>query len=371
MSSCTLQILCAALGMIAIADEKPPGGNRYEIAYHHVLRNHTKQPLRDVRVYLTVPPNDDYQAIEGFRVETFGNTVHISNRRDEYGNELKRVAIAEINPGEEVRVGFSCVAILRPPATASLTGQSKKTYADVDKGLTDRYTRDHGIFGLESPAVKSKAAELLRDYPDPVDRAVAIHHFIANTFKYKSEGGWDAAPVVLERRSGSCSEFTHVFCALCRATGIPTRMVGASIMPAKRKPPYTDRGWHRWPEAYLPDQGWVSFDPTLDRGRKKPLFVGTHHGRTLILTRKGDRSTQLGLSYLASNSNGRQTHRSRYFVWSQKTRERLEKAKQLLDAGKRKKAIARLKRLVKGYGETRAGIEAAQLLGELGEVDPE
>lgn len=367
MTPCTLVCLFAVVVSV-VGDDEGPKQDRYEIAYHHVLRNRTKEPQRDVRVYLTVPPNDAYQAIEDFRVETFGNNVHISNRHDEYGNALKRVAILEIKPGEEVRVGFSCKVVLRPPPVARLGRKSKKSYADVDKGLIDHYTRDHGIFGLGTPVIKAMAAKLLREYPDPAERATAIHHLITGTFKYKSEGGWDAAPVVLKRRSGSCSEFTHVFCALCRATGIPTRMVGASIMPAKRRPPFTDRGWHRWPEAYLPDQGWVSFDPTLDRGRKKPLFVGTHHARTLILTRKGDRSTQLGLSYIPSNSHGRQMHRSRYFVWSQKTRARLDKAKELLEAGDRKKAVKRLKRLVKRYAETRAGIEAARMLKELGET---
>lgn len=367
MTLCTLMCLFA-VAVSAVGDDEEAKQDRYEIVYHHVLRNRTKEPQRDVRVYLTVPPNDAYQTIEGFRVETFGNNVHISNRRDEYGNALKRVAIAEIKPGEEARVGFSCEVVLRPPPVARRLGRkSKKSYADADKGLIDHYTRDHGIFGLETPIIKAKAAVLLREHPDPAGRAVAIHHLIANTFKYKAGGGWDAAPVVLERRSGSCSEFTYVFCALCRATGIPTRMVGASIMPARRRPPFTDRGWHRWPEAYLPDQGWVSFDPTLDRRRKKPLFVGTHHARTLILTRKGDRSLQLGLSYISSNSHGRQMHRSRYFVWSKKTRARLDKAKALLEAGHRSKAVRRLKRLVKGYAETRAGIEAARLLKELDE----
>ncbi len=363
--SYAMTILLAALAS-APADAST-NGERYEIAYHHVLRNHTKQPLRDVRVYLTVPPSDGYQSIGGFRVETFGHDVHISNRRDEFGNALKRVVIPEIAAGAEVRVGFSCEAVLRPPTVARFDSPPKKSYADVDPELIKTFTRNHSIFDLESPVIRAKAAELLRDYPEPAARAVAIHHFIAGSFKYKRGDGWHSAPAVLERRSGSCSEFTYVFCALCRATGIPTRMVGASMFPAKKRMPFVDRVWHRWPEAYLPDQGWVAFDPTLDRRRKNPLFVGTHHGRTLILTRKGDRSTQLGLSYLPSNSHSRQIKRSRYFVWSQGTRRKLEEAQAKLQAGENKKAAALLKRIVRTHGETRTGIEAAQILREMDE----
>ncbi|HPF39784.1 MAG TPA: transglutaminase domain-containing protein [Phycisphaerae bacterium] len=340
-------------------------GVRYEVAYHHVLRNRSRDTLRDVRVYLTVPSNDDYQTIEGFRVEAFGRPVHISNRHDEYGNTLKRVAIPEIKPGEEARVGFTCEVTLRTPKQADVSGASKGSYDDVDPDLIAHYTRDHRIFGLQTPIIRETADRLLKGHPDPTERAVAIHHLIADTFKYQGGDGWDTAPVVLERRSGSCSEFSHVFCALCRATGIPTRMAGSSIVPAKRRLPFVDRGWHRWPEAYLPGQGWVSFDPTLDRGRKKPLFVGTHHGRTLIVTRKGDRSTQLGLSYISSNSHDGPLKRSRYFVWTQGTMERLEKAKEMIASGDKRKARKRLERLVDGYGDTRAGIEAAALLRTL------
>ena len=104
--------------------------------------------------------------------------------------------------------------------------------------MIEHYTRDHNIFGLQTPIIRETAAKLLQDHPDPNERAVAIHRLVADTFKYQRGDGWDAAPVVLERKSGSCSEFTHVFCALCRATGIPTRMAGASIVPAKRRLPY-------------------------------------------------------------------------------------------------------------------------------------
>lgn len=359
--------ICVA--SVAIADDDPaaPAGERYEVAYHHVLHNGSPGVLRNVKVYLTVPADDDYQTIEGFRIETFGKPFHISNRRDEYGNALKRVVIPEIKPGEHVRVGFTCEALLRPPKQANLLKKTKGSYEDTNPELIAHYTRDHGIFGLESQIIRETADRLLKQYPDPAARAVAIHHLIADTFTYQSGDGWDAAPVVLERRSGSCSEFTHVFCALCRATGIPTRMCGASIVPANRRLPFADRGWHRWPEAYLPDQGWVSFDPTLDRGRARPLFVGTHHGRTLIVTRKGDRSLQLGLSYLSSNSNDGPLKRSRYFVWSQGTMARLEKAKAMIASGDARKAKKRLERLVKGYGDTRAGIEAAALLRQMKE----
>ena len=146
----------------------------------------------------------------------------------------------------------------------------------------------------------------------------SIH--VASTLRYDAGGGWDSAPEVLERKSGSCSEFSYLFASLCRATGLPTRFVGASIFPARSTAPFEDRGWHRWVEVWLPGRGWVPFDATLDRGRPaKRTFAGTHHGRVLILSRLGARTTQLGLSYLGANTHTGETSRERWFTWEEPT----------------------------------------------------
>ncbi len=114
------------------------GRDRDVVAYHHVLHNEARDTLRDVRVYLTVPENDDDQAIESDRIEPFGRDVHVSNRRDEYGNQLKRVAIAEIKSGEDMRIGSSCEVILRPPARVDVSRKSRKSYdgGESDAGLS-------------------------------------------------------------------------------------------------------------------------------------------------------------------------------------------------------------------------------------------
>jgi hypothetical protein len=158
-----------------------------------------------------------------------------------------------------------------------------------------------------------------------------------------------------------------VFCALCRATGIPTRFVGASIFPAKSTSPFQDHGHHRWAETWLPGHGWTPFDPTLDRRKPaKQDFVGTHHPRTLIVTRTGDKSLQLGLSYVGSNSHTGETTRRRWFTWTQGTGERLAAAKALLDHGDERAAAAALRQLLIDCEGSRAAWDAKTLLATLG-----
>jgi transglutaminase-like putative cysteine protease len=364
--------LLAILGLLGLAQppaEGPPDDARdaaeYEVYYHHVVINKTKSELKAVVVYLPIPASDAYQQVSDFRVELRGKPYPVANRTDPFGVKIRRVEVPALAPGEEAHVGFSCVAKLNPPARidpASSTGALDQVPSDV----RDIYVRDQPIFGLPTPIVQEHARKLLKEHPQPGRRAVAVHDLIASTFKYQGGDGWDPAPKVLERRSGSCSEFSYAFAALCRATGIPTRFVGASIFPAKSKLPFDDHGHHRWVEAFLPGLGWVPFDPTLDRANPaRQTFVGTHHGRTLILTRIGDRSQQLGLSYVGSNSHGGETTRKRWFTWSQGTREQLAAALKLRDDGKPAEARTALHRLVKDWPGTRAAEEAQSVLASM------
>jgi transglutaminase-like putative cysteine protease len=307
-----------ALWLLAAGPLPPSAAQEYEVRYHHAVRNRTDRPLAGVRVYLPIPQDDEAQTVRELRIETGGKPLPVSGRHDAFGTVMRRVDLPPLEPDAEVEVGFTCVVTLRPPPRVALRpGRPGAPPEEIPPEIAKRYGGDDPIFGLGTEVVRTAAERLSAEHPEPVARVRAIHDLVAGTFKYAGGDGWDPAPVVLARRSGSCSEFSYAFSALCRATGLPTRFVGASIFPLKSSAPFEDRGWHRWVEVWLPGHGWVPFDPTLDRARPpKQDFVGTRHPRVLVLTRIGSRNTQLGLSYIGSNSHTGQTRRRRWFTWS-------------------------------------------------------
>ena len=64
--------------------------------------------------------------------------------------------------------------------------------------------------------------------------------------------------------TGSCTEYTYLFIALCRANGLPARYVGGTV---QRGPGTSvDTSFHRWAEVYLPPYGWVPVDVQADDG---------------------------------------------------------------------------------------------------------
>ena len=69
--------------------------------------------------------------------------------------------------------------------------------------------------------------------------------------------GFAAANEVARNLTGDCSEHAVLLAAMCRASGIPARVVVGLV--------YVDRhqgfGYHMWDEVYI-NQRWVAVDPT-------------------------------------------------------------------------------------------------------------
>jgi transglutaminase-like putative cysteine protease len=67
----------------------------------------------------------------------------------------------------------------------------------------------------------------------------------------------DTAAAAFARRRGACQDVAHVFIAVARSLGVPTRYVSGYFPGADGMPGSS----HAWAEAYVPDLGWVGFDP--------------------------------------------------------------------------------------------------------------
>lgn len=60
----------------------------------------------------------------------------------------------------------------------------------------------------------------------------------------------------LKDKQGDCGEFSFLYAALCRAIGVPCRvMVGAFAMGKHHA--------HVWNEVYLPEEGWMPVDVSM------------------------------------------------------------------------------------------------------------
>lgn len=125
------------------------------------------------------------------------------------------------------------------------------------------------------PDIIRKAHELTSACDTDLEKARAICSFVITYLKYDINSGSRNSGALIALRSGSgvCEDYASLFAALCRASGIPARVVNGycdpkgtgdiwNLSPGERFPLQGYR--HSWVEFYLHGSGWIPADPTMD-----------------------------------------------------------------------------------------------------------
>jgi len=138
---------------------------------------------------------------------------------------------------------------------------------------------------LDAAGVTPEMAALAADAMgggDAGERARRLEaHLIENydyTLDFIGRGGSEPLEDFLFRyKSGHCEYFATAMALLLRSQGIHSRLatgfLGADYNPLEGVWVVRQANAHAWVEAYLPDEGWVEFDPTPPAGR--PAGGGT------------------------------------------------------------------------------------------------
>ena len=111
-----------------------------------------------------------------------------------------------------------------------------------------------------TPEIIAKANELVAGKTDALDALFAIGNFVNELVVYDKSyiGKVEKASWVLQNQKGVCQEYATLFIALVRAIGIPARYVTGVAYSNIEK----GFGNHAWAEVWLPELGWIPFDPT-------------------------------------------------------------------------------------------------------------
>ena len=108
----------------------------------------------------------------------------------------------------------------------------------------------------------------------PYERAAAVEAYLRSAYDYSltvEEPEGDVADAFLfEMDAGYCVYFATTMAAMLRSQGIPTRFEsGYTSGQRVGEDEYVVRGQnaHAWVSIYVPDHGWVAFDPTPSEPR--------------------------------------------------------------------------------------------------------
>jgi transglutaminase-like putative cysteine protease len=136
-------------------------------------------------------------------------------------------------------------------------------------------------FATPTPTLKELASGLdLRRKDDPLTVLRSLNRRLYEHFDYKPKSTRADSPIdhALRSKAGVCQDFAHIMTTLLRTElRIPCRYVSGYLFHGGGARDRSEAAaTHAWVEAFLPELGWVGFDPTND------LVAGERHIRTAI-----------------------------------------------------------------------------------------
>lgn len=268
-----------------------------EVEFTHQLKNFGTAFVQKADFYFAVPKDGDSQRLEG---DIRFDPAPADFVTDRWDVKLAHFHFENIAPGQIVAPSMKVRArvydiqyFIYPDRVGSL--------ADIPKGIKSTYLVDEDKYAINDPYIRKTVKEVVGNEKNPYWIVRRIFDHIRTHMRYELAGGWNIAPTVLKRGTGSCSEYTFVFISMCRVAGIPARYVGSVVV--RGDDASYDEYFHRWAQVYIPNYGWLHWDAQggdKDWPRDQTSSIGHLSNRFLLTTFGGGNSEYLEWGY---NSN--------------------------------------------------------------------
>jgi len=266
------------------------------VEFVHQVRNYGPDMMTDLDVYLAVPKDMNNQKLLS---DVQFQPAPVDFVTDRWGQKVAHFNFKNV-PGTESRSVKMIVDVelyanryfIRPERVGKLS--------EIPSDISEKYLQDDTKFSVNDPVIQNAVTKAVGDETNPYWIARRIFRHVIDKIEYELAGGWNIAPTVLDRGTGSCSEYSFVYISMCRAAGLPARYVGSVVI--RGDDACYDKVFHRWVEVYLPHYGWVPIDPSGGDHAlpyQQARAFGYLSNRFLITTAGGGGSEYLGWSYNA------------------------------------------------------------------------
>jgi hypothetical protein len=266
-----------------------------DVRFTFKVRCQGPDPVDACDVYLALPHGE--LGHQTFVTDPVFRPEPVDIVEDRWGQEFAQFTLEDLQPGETAWVSYELPLeiqalhyIIVPEYVAGLHR--------IPRELKAKYTVDGARLQIQDPVIQNAVKEAVGDEDNPYWMVRSILEYIGERIDYERVGGWDTAPNVLTRGTGSCSEYSFVFMAMARGAGIPTRFCAGVCERGDEAS--MDDVFHRWTEVYLPNYGWIPMD--ADAHDKEwqadcARAIGSRSNRILITTIGGGASEYVGWGY--------------------------------------------------------------------------
>ncbi len=268
------------------------------VTYRHQTLNFGPGKINNLNVYLSIPVNRFNQEIIG-EIE-YSHKPEILT--DQWGQKVGRFTFKDVPAGEKKDV-FMKIRAKTWTTKYFIFPEDIGSMDQIPKSIRELYLQDAEKYDYKNPIIQNALQEALEGEQNPYWMIQKIYRYIHKKMSYEMVGGWNTAPTVLARNTGSCSEYTFIFISMCRASGIPARYVGSTRTRGDEAS--LDESFHRWVEIYLPNFGWVPIDPQggdKSEPYRVSAYFGTQGNDFLITTVGGGNSEYMEWYYNSNES---------------------------------------------------------------------
>ena len=219
--------------------------------FHETVYRYGQPANGVIQTLRLTPRNHESQYVVDWRIDVSEN-CQLAQHEDAFGNLIHVFNVD--GPLQELRV-LAEGEVDTQDASGVVRGA-------IERFPPSLYLRETALTAAD-PAI-TEFAEATRDQsrPDVLSVLHALLERIHAEVAYDEDGPTNSATTAAEAfalRRGVCQDFTHIFIAAARSLAIPARYIGGHFFRSDGAA--IQEAAHAWAEAYVPDLGWVAFDP--------------------------------------------------------------------------------------------------------------
>jgi transglutaminase-like putative cysteine protease len=219
---------------------------------------------KKVRGWFWMPEDRPEQKVLDFAIKEAPNSLKIT-RDPRYGRSWI-YAEADATSGKPLNIVTEFKVLRKKVAGMADPAKAKPMNDEYRRAFAAELRKDEKHMEV-SPAIQKKADELVGDEKNPVLIAERFFYYVIEKSEHYSKSSPMPKGLCLGSASecmggtGDCCTDQHaLFIALCRAKGIPCRLMFGSRLRPEREGKDFDPGYRCWPNFYAPGIGWVPLD---------------------------------------------------------------------------------------------------------------
>lgn len=224
--------------------------------------NNSNKDIQRTAHYFTMPPdNIKYQKILKMTVST-GGDYQIKPAKNNVDRYIKIYFSIKSRKTREIWVKYILLTI--PLNYNKVLEEKTNTFSYPDH--VKKYLQPSKYIESDSTIISQIAKKIFNSSKDPVSTAKRAYEYPSKTMKFKRQKKARGAAYAAINKTGDCTEYASLFCALCRASGIPARSYAVFNFRNKRSASFRQPN-HSIAEVYFSSIGWIPVDPNLGFGK--------------------------------------------------------------------------------------------------------